>query len=242
MNDSEPDDARLRSAEVQMRRALGLRSDAPASDVHHPAPVTNGSHPPRRRFVHDGEVPVTVVRRDHHHDGDVGTNQLEAARQVIRSQAAAKERAERSLEEAQVANRDLQTKLAHERLAKAEALEAIQRLESDRQALQQTLQSVQAELAAERVARQGTEEKLRAAVAERQEAARRLREMEARAAPVEPAAERKVAIKAPRTARPVTSEIVDLGVKPRRGRPPKVVAEESDIVEWWKPGWQKKFR
>jgi hypothetical protein len=38
----------------------------------------------------------------------------------------ARERAERSLEEAQITIRDLQTKLAHERLAKDEALEAAQ--------------------------------------------------------------------------------------------------------------------
>ncbi len=175
MTDSEPDDARLRSAEVQMRRALGLRQDTPSSDGHHPPPpMTNGVHPARRRFVHDGEVPVTVVRRDHHHEGESGTNQLEAARQAIRTQAAAKERAERSLEDAQAAIRDLQTKLGHERLAKVEALEAIRRLEADKQTAQQTLQSVQAELVAERVACRRAEEKLKAAEAERQETARRL--------------------------------------------------------------------
>jgi hypothetical protein len=32
----------------------------------------------------------------------------------------------------------------------------------------------------------------------------------------------------------------------RRGRPPKVAREvapdDSDIVEWWSPGWQEKYR
>jgi septal ring factor EnvC (AmiA/AmiB activator) len=242
MNDSEPDDARLRSTEEQMRRALGLRSDVPASDGHHPPPINNGLHPPRRRFVHDGEVPVTVVRREHHHDGETGTNQLEAARQAIRSQAAAKERAERALEDAQVAIRDLQTKLGHERLAKVEALDAVRQAESDRQAVQQTLQSMQADLAAERVARRALEEKLRAAEVERQVAERRLREAEASAGRAKAAAPRK-AMESRSVVEPVTPEPVDGVVKRRRGRPPKVVVEqESDIVEWWKPGWQKKFR
>jgi hypothetical protein len=45
-----------------------------------------------------------------------GTNQLDAARRAFRAEAMARERAERSLEETQVTIRDLQTKLAHERL------------------------------------------------------------------------------------------------------------------------------
>ena len=199
--------------------------------------MSNGTHPPRRRFVHDGEVPVTVVRRDHHHEGESGTNQLEAARQAIRIQAAAKERAERSLEEAQVALRDLQTKLGHERLAKVEALEAIRRLEADKQAIQQSLQTVQAELAAERVARRSAEEKLKAAEADRQEAVRRLGARQAI-----PTARRKTTMDAPRAANPIAPESVEVPVKRKRGRPPKVVEQASDIVEWWVPGWQKKFR
>src|SRR6185312_13951062 len=58
-------------AEQQMRRALGLYGDAPR-----PRPENERSEPAqragggfmqgvhRRRFVQDGEVPVTVVRRD----------------------------------------------------------------------------------------------------------------------------------------------------------------------------------
>ncbi len=226
-----------------MRRALGLRSDVPVSDGHHPPPINNGPHPPRRRFVHDGEVPVTVVRREHHHDGETGTNQLEAARQAIRAQAAAKERAERALDDAHVAIRDLQTKLGHERLGKVEALDAVRRAESDRQTIQQTLQSVQAELAAERVARRAAEENLRAAEVERQVAESRLPEKEADAGRAKAAAPRK-AMELPGVVKPIASAAVDGVVKRPRGRPRKVVVveQESDIVEWWKPGWQKKFR
>ena len=221
-----------------MRRALGLHGDAPALNGHHPPSVSNIPHPARRRFVHDGEVPVTMVRRDHHYDGEAGTNQLEAARQAIRSQAAAKERAERSLEEAHLAIRDLQTKLGHERIAKVEALDAVRRLDADRQAIQQTLQSVQSELAVERVARRGAEEKLRAAEAE----AQRLHEMASADRAAKPAARRKAEVQAPRVAAPVTPEPVDGGMKRSRGRPRKVVDQDTDIVEWWKPGWREKYR
>jgi hypothetical protein len=113
-----PEDVRLRATEAQMRHALGLRGNSPArSTADHPMTSTSGSQPPRRRFVRDGEVQVTVIRRDHQQDSEPGTNQLDAAQQAIRSEAMARERAERALEEAQVTIRDLQTKLAHERLA-----------------------------------------------------------------------------------------------------------------------------
>ncbi len=122
-----------------MRHALGLRGNtAPRSTSDHPLTSTNGSQPPRRRFVRDGEVPVTVIRRDHQTDVEPGTNQLDAARQAIRSEAMSRERAERSLDEAEVTIRDLQTKLAHERLAKTEALETAQRAKTGEQSVQQT--------------------------------------------------------------------------------------------------------
>src|ERR1700719_2547288 len=124
MTDSPSDDARLRATETQMRHALGLHGHAPKRST------TGGSQPHRHRFVRDGEVPVTVIRRDHQPDGEHGANQLDAARQAIRSEAA-KERAERQLAEAQAMIRDLQTKLGHERLAKAEALETVRRLETE---------------------------------------------------------------------------------------------------------------
>src|SRR4029077_12177412 len=111
----------------------------PSTD--HPTPQMNGMHPQRRRFVRDGEVPVTVVHRELRPDVAAGTNQLEAARQAIRSQAAARERAERLLEEAKTSLRDFQTKLAHERLAKDEALQSAERTEAARQDVLRTLQT-----------------------------------------------------------------------------------------------------
>jgi septal ring factor EnvC (AmiA/AmiB activator) len=162
MTETPPDDARSGATEAQMRRALGLLDETQIRSTPSHSPTTaNGSHLQRRRFVQDGEVPVTVIHRDHRSDETAGTNQLESARQAIRAQAAARERAERLLAEAQAMLRDLQTKLAHERLAKDEL---IQRADAEKQAREQALQSIRAELAAERLARQQAEAIARSAV------------------------------------------------------------------------------
>ena len=168
-------------ASVRRKRRCATPSDCAAIPRYgprrtHPRHLPAESQPPRRRFVRDGEVPVTVIRRDHQPDVEPGTNQLDAARQAIRSEAMAREWAERSLEEAQVTIRDLQTKLAHERLAKTEALEAAQRAATDAQADRQTLQSVQAELMAERLAHRNAEDALAEALGGRLEAEGRLRQ------------------------------------------------------------------
>jgi hypothetical protein len=128
-----------------MRYALGLRGETP------PQSFANRSQPQRRRFVRDGEVPVTVIRRDHQPDGEQGANQLDAARQAIRSEATAKERAERLLAEAQAMIRDLQTNLGHERLSKNEALDTVRRLETEAGVAAHAQETVDAELAAERL-------------------------------------------------------------------------------------------
>jgi hypothetical protein len=74
MTDSTSGDERLRATETQMRHALGLRDGSSSRSS------ISGSQPQRRRFVRDGDVPVTVIRRDHEPDGEPGTNQLDAAR------------------------------------------------------------------------------------------------------------------------------------------------------------------
>ena len=217
-----------------MRRALGLQDDNQTrSAPGHPTTTTVRSHPQKRRFVQDGEVPVTVIHRDHRPDEASGTNQLEQARQAIRAQAAARERAERLLADAQAAVRDLQTKLAHERLAKDEA---VQRAEAEKQASEQALQSVRAELEAERLARLNAETTVKSAV--------EAREVVVPASPDEAAVvvvrrpvgrPRKVAIAKPDPA-PTTP-----GVSARRhakpGRPAKLrVAKEprgSKPIKWW---------
>ena len=173
MTDSLSDDERLRATEAQMRRALGLHNTSQTQAIPLPAtPSASASHPQRRRFVRDGEVPVSVIHRD---QGDAsGTNALEAARQALREQVAAREHAEHLLQEAQATIHDLQTKLAHERLARDEA---IQRADSEKQVVEQALQSVREELAAERAGRQKAEQERDEAIAARQEAEERMREV-----------------------------------------------------------------
>jgi hypothetical protein len=266
MTDSQSDDANLRATEAQMRHALGLRSDAPIQPVSdQPATLTIGSQPPRRRFVRDGEVPVTVVHRDYQAGGSPGNNQLDVARQAIRAEAAARKLAERSLNEARITIRDLQTKVAHERLAKDEALEIVRQLETETRAAVQALQSAEAELAATRLARQNAEDALAEALDAHQETEGRLRAMiaaqQAQTSPTKPfnghgrLKARGIKPKAPagqdadaeQIAKAVGSPtIVDDGSRPkqtrRRGRPAKARKQESEFVEWWKPGWREKFR
>jgi hypothetical protein len=156
MTDSLSDDERLSATEAQMRRALGLRNTSQTQAIPPPAtPTASASHPQRRRFVRDGEVPVTVIHRD---QGDAsGTNALEAARQALREQVAAREHAEHLLQEAQATIHDLQTKLVHERLASDEA---VQRVDSEKQVVEQVLQRVREELAAERDFRRSADQDL----------------------------------------------------------------------------------
>jgi membrane protein involved in colicin uptake len=266
MTDSPPDDARLRATETQMRNALGLRGDTP------PRSSASGSQPQRRRFVRDGEVPVTVIRRDHQPDGEHGANQLDAARQAIRSEATAKERAERLLAEAQAMIRDLQTKLGHERLAKDEALETVRRLETEARVAALAQETAEAELAAERLARRNAENTFARALEARQEAERRLRDAltartaqrlampsMTRSAKVGPLSAASVDVDAPDSVvelhagdTPVNTRmaeaptIVEDGPSrkraSRRGRPTKIGSQDSKVVEWWKPGWQRKSR
>jgi hypothetical protein len=142
MSDSSTDELRLRATEEQMRRALGLRETSTSAPRNAPPAAPSGAaRPHRHRFVRDGEVPVTVVHREH--DDGAGINRIDAARQALREQVAAREQAEHLLQEARTTIQALETKLAHERIGKDAAL---RRLED--------------ELAAERTARQQAEKRL----------------------------------------------------------------------------------
>jgi hypothetical protein len=256
-------------ASVQQRLRCATLSDCVVVPRPGPSRITPrrlpaDSQPPRRRFVRDGEVPVTVIRRDHQPDAEHGINQLDAARQAVRSEAMARERAERSLEEAQITIRDLQTKLAHERLASVEALETAQRAATAEQAVQQTLHSVQAELVAKELALRNTEDALAEAQDVRLEAEGRfLAAQQARKPPSRshglPDAtktKRKATTvlnsdaqrHATATTRATVPEpkrrtngapMVDDDARTiqarRRGRPAKASDQESPIVDWWKP-------
>jgi hypothetical protein len=233
MTEYSNDDSRLRAAEEQMRRALGLRDSTPtlqAPPAARPAQNPNASPRPHRRFVRDGEVQVEVV----HHEG-AGNNQLEAARQAIRTLTAAREQAERQLVDAQATIRDLQTKLAHERIAREEA---VQRSAAEGEDTERALQSARADLEAERAARRETEGQLAAVLERSAEAEPRGEKPKQPPLPLE-------AIESD-AARGNNGKLTEPGATParRRGRPPKAKAPEpeADFVEWWKPGWQQQFR
>jgi hypothetical protein len=137
------DAARIDEAESQMRRALGLLGDAPR---HRPEPLPEPSHrmaerfsggQHRRRFVQDGDVPVTVLRRDLGHEvpaqrvaNPVTTptsNRLQRLEASLAAETAAREKAERLLADAHAVVRDLQTKIGHAELARTEAVETLRR-------------------------------------------------------------------------------------------------------------------
>jgi len=131
----------IASDEERMRRALGLASDG-SSRAGQPRPEQSRSKPsasspvrsssaprPRHRFVQDGDVPVALVGRSRPQEADMPaaapTNRgaIEAA---LHQERAARDRAERSLQEALATVRDLQTKLGHAELAQREASAAAQ--------------------------------------------------------------------------------------------------------------------
>ena len=119
MTDISNDETRLRATETQMRRALGLQQTPRSPGTAAPTLAPGGSPRPARRFVRDGEVAVSVYQ----HDAAAGTNQLETVRQAAQSEAVARGQAERRLAAAQETIRELQTQLAHERLAKDESVQ-----------------------------------------------------------------------------------------------------------------------
>jgi hypothetical protein len=228
MSDS-PDESRLRATEAQMRRALGLQESAPSPPAPAvPPAVMPGMHRPARRFVRDGEVTVSLT----HRDDLAGSNPLQAARQALQAQTQAREQAERQLADAQAMIRDLQTKLAHERMAKDEAT---QRTSAEKQASVQALEEMRVELSAARAACQQTEQRLQKLVT-RRENQRALQDLPAGIAGTKPGREGDAGAE-------ITVEEVQAPAR-RRGRPPRVSQPEpdSDIVEWWKPGWQDRYR
>lgn len=212
-----------------MRRALGL-DGAPSPNSKPPAPAhTSDGSAPRRRFVRDGEVPVTIVHGVHSQDDAGGANRLDATRQALQAQTAAREAAERSLVDAQAMIRDLQTKLAHERLARQEEAE---RAGARLRDAEQALEVARSDLAAEREQREQAE-------SARDDAATALMKAQARA--------HKVIVDTP----PAQASLPDIAapdVAPprRRGRPPKVRHDpppsDSPYVEWWVPGWKDRYR
>lgn len=236
-----------------MRHALGLDGQTPATHpAEHAAPVAPTAdrlslHRPPRRFVKDGEVQVTTVRRTHPNEAAAGLgpsahSQLENARQTIRSQSIAVERAERALADAQNAIRDLRTKLAHERLAKDEATQAVRRVETERDGALGEVQTLRTELAVERVGREKLEQELRRVLEARQAA-----KLGPDGLPRRRGRPPKVRVPVLELAPPVGDALAPVDdaapvVVPRkRGRPRKVVVEGAEPIAPRKRGRPRKI-
>jgi hypothetical protein len=202
-----------------MRRALGLdRETSPVAHPTHSPNPSNGPHHQRRHFARDGDVPVTMV----HSDSGSRFQQLDAARQALRQQTAAREEAERLLVDARNTIHDLETKLGHERLARDEVT---QRTNAEQLQVEEALTAAQEELVTERAMRARAERERDEAVVATQTAEQRLRQRTAVKAGEPPPAPFPSDHQPPR----------------RRGRRPKVARQEvasddSEIVEWWSPG------
>ncbi len=196
-----------------------------------------GAH--RRRFVQDGEVPVTVVRRDTpdatHSAGQAAptSSRLQRIEAALAAETAGRERAERALHEAQAAVQALQTKIGHNDLAKQEAIAASKRHLDEIVTLKEELAAGAERLLEAETRANDIEEDMRAMRAElieerraRKLAERLLREATEETAPAVP-------FEVAPVQRP--HETIER-VPARRGRPPAVHAEpevEPEPVKWW---------
>ncbi len=205
----------------------------------------------RRRFVQDGEIPVTVVRRDAATESQTPqSSRLQRTEAALAAETAARERAERALHDAQAQIAALQTKIGHAELARIEAVEIAKRekdalsqlressegseeqLQTLREQLEfadQTRREAQAALHDERNARKSAERALRDMTDRAEQAEAMLRQVEetADASPVEG---------------PVAQRLLPVRAAARRGRPPgsksmlKVIASpvsDAEPVKWW---------
>ena len=209
----------------------------------------------RRRFVQDGDIPVTVVRREQGHEAQVHrgiapvaaptSSRLQRTEAALAAETAAREKAERALAETQAVVRDLQTKIGHADLAKTEALEGVRRereaiaqLRADAHGWEERLEEARAETRAAEQAALSYQEQL---AEERQ--ARKIAEKALRAAETaRTVAEQLVRTlseetppPAPRAAEPTRrprSEPEVVAVTSRKQRAPEPAAE-PEPVKWW---------
>jgi hypothetical protein len=116
---------------------------------------------PRRRFVQDGEVPVTVLNARPRHGSDPlgmprpGSSPLEraeAAEAALEAERSARETAERQLREAQATILDLRTKQGHAELARREEDAATAAAREELAMLRMTLRERDEQLAELRLA------------------------------------------------------------------------------------------
>lgn len=249
-------------AESQMRKALGLLGEGSRHRQDHQPDRTDqlnrmsdrfngGLH--RRRFVQDGDIPVTVLRREPAHETPVHrgaapaalptSSRLQRTEAALAAETAAREKAERTLLEVQAHARDLQTKIGHAELARTEATEtllrereAISLTRADTLALQAKLEDALAKIdAAEQTARdcqdQLAEERLARKAAEKAlraaESARDTAEQLIRALSEEQVTpQRAEPVRRPRSEPEVAAAV-------RRQHTPEPPAEAPEPVKWW---------
>jgi hypothetical protein len=261
--------AAIDQAESAMRKALGLLGEQPrhrheAERSEAPQRMQDrlgagGLH--RRRFVQDGDVPVTILRRDAgaetqaHRAAPTAvaaptSSRLQRTEAALAAESAARALAERALAEAQTSVRDLRTKIGHAELAKNEAVDALRREREVTASLRQDIEAIKSELeqlqsqttAAERTASAhedliAEERQARKALEKAlrtAEAARETAEQLVRALSEQAEAE-VVAVPVARSRAP---EPVLAPVPKKRGRPPNVKQPvlpelEPEPVKWW---------
>ncbi len=199
----------------------------------------------RRRFVQDGDVPVAYVQRNTSRDTASAAPPAAPSALAIRlqrteadlaAQSAARQQAERAMQEAQAVLRDLRTKLGHVELARNEAVEALRRdreqealrrsaeselsarqtdFEEQLRVLQRSLGAAQSDLNEERAQRKTLEKELRAAQDARETAERLVR----------------VLSEGEQEEAAVTSLTSRRGRKP--AEEPATATDEPEPVKWW---------
>lgn len=233
-------------AEAQMRKALGLYGEGsrPRPDGERQESgqrfgggFIQGLH--RRRFVQDGEVPVTVVRRDVQDalgNAPAGptSSRLQRVEAALAAETAARDRADRALHDAQAALQALQTKIGHNELAKNEALAAGKRDRDETVSLREQLAAANERSHDAEARADAAENELRSLRAELNEErrARKLAEKLLSEASEAPAFAESTPVRRSPIARQDELPLVPA----RRGRPPLVRAEpeiEGEPVKWW---------
>jgi hypothetical protein len=253
----------MQAAEARMRRALGLDGEQlrarPMQDrvdsPQRPGERFTPGH--KRRFVHDGEVPVTLVHglvsgRREQSDGNgtrggtnaQPTNRLEVAEAALAAEIATRERIERSLQEAQAAVHDLQTKLGHADLARQEAVEALRREREVAAGLRISLHELGDQVAAARQAQEAAE---RALAELREQQAAQSENVDVVDVPVRPRRGRKPGVKMSGVKILAAAETVATTLAPRKGpgRPrtkEPAPAREPKPIRWWLTARGKKKR
>ncbi len=227
------------SVEERMRRALGLtgnragrsspaQTERPQAGPPHRPAGRSSADKPRHRFVPDGAVPGTVISRHRPDEADGPPTNRAAIEAALRDERAARERAERSLQEALATVRDLQTKLGHAELARWEASGAADAARAAADTLraehQEREQRWHEELAAERAARAAAEAALAEATRVREPAKR----PRASAPTGQPALDLRDASPAPRAKVPARA-----AVKRTRKAAKAPGQHEPEPVKWW---------